>query len=240
MKKHLGILGIVLIGLILRLIYINKPDGLWNDEYVSYMISATPFFTGFADAVKSQCHMPFYYLYLKFFMTLFGQSDLLLRLTSVLAGVIAIPVMYFTGKERDDNTAYLCAGFTALSSFLIYYSQEVRLYSILFLFSALTLLYTIKVIKNPVKKNFIFCAIFNFLIIFTHTIGFVFVFFNLIFLSINLNLYGNIRFPGISMGQQSAEKRSRRVSRGLTCFHHAAGIRNKTGTFGTAAQATAQ
>ena len=186
MKKHLGILGIVLIGLILRLIYINKPDGLWNDEYVSYMISATPFFTGFADAVKSQCHMPFYYLYLKFFMTLFGQSDLLLRLTSVLAGVIAIPVMYFTGKERDDNTAYLCAGFTALSSFLIYYSQEVRLYSILFLFSALTLLYTIKVIKNPVKKNFIFCAIFNFLIIFTHTIGFVFVFFNLIFLSINL------------------------------------------------------
>ena len=185
-KKHSGILGIIILGLILRLICINKTDGLWNDEYVSYMIAATPFSGGFVDAVKSQCHMPFYYLYLKFFMTLFGQSDILLRLTSVIAGVIAIPVMYFTGKEKDEITGYLCAGFTAISSFLIYYSQEVRLYSILFLFSAAAMLYTIRAIKYPLKKNFILCVLFNFLILFTHTIGFVFVFFNLIFLSINL------------------------------------------------------
>ncbi len=186
MKKHFWILGITFIGLILRLICINKPDGLWNDEYVSYMISATSLFDGFTDAVKSQCHMPFYYLYLKFFMSIFGQNDILLRLTSVLAGVIAIPVMYFVGLERNKTTAYLCSWLTAISSFLIYYSQEVRLYSVLFLFSALALLYTLKVIKEPLKKNFILCALFNFLILFTHTIGFVFVFFNLIFLSFNL------------------------------------------------------
>ena len=186
MKKYLYLLGIVIFGLILRLICINKADGLWNDEYVSYMISAKPFFNGFLDGIKSQCHMPFYYLYLKFFMSVFGQSDILLRLTSVLAGVAAIPVMYFVGKEKDNTLAYLCSGFTAISSFLIYYSQEVRLYSILFLFSALSLLYTIKIIKNPVRKNFILYILFNFLILFTHTIGFVFVFFNLIFLSLNL------------------------------------------------------
>ena len=186
MKKYLYLLGIVIFGLILRLICINKADGLWNDEYVSYMITAKPFFNGFLDGIKSQCHMPFYYLYLKFFMSVFGQSDILLRLTSVIAGVAAIPVMYFIGKEKDNTLAYLCSGFTAISSFLIYYSQEVRLYSILFLFSALSLLYTIKIIKNPVRKNFILYILFNFLILFTHTIGFVFVFFNLIFLSLNL------------------------------------------------------
>ena len=186
MKKYLYLLGIVIFGLILRLICINKADGLWNDEYVSYMISAKPFFNGFLDGIKSQCHMPFYYLYLKFFMSVFGQSDILLRLTSVIAGIAAIPVMYFIGKEKDNTLAYLCSGFTAISSFLIYYSQEVRLYSILFLFSALSLLYTIKIIKNPVRKNFILYILFNFLILFTHTIGFVFVFFNLVFLSLNL------------------------------------------------------
>lgn len=186
MKNFAKIFLIIILGIALRLIFINKPDGLWNDEYISWMIAATPFSGGFIDAVKSQCHMPFYYLYLKFFMTLFGQSDLLLRLTSVLAGVLSIPVMYFVGKENDENTGLTCAGITAISSFLIYYSQEVRLYSVLFLFSALTLLYTIKCIKNPTKTNFILCAISNFLILFTHTIGFVFVFFNLIILSINL------------------------------------------------------
>ncbi len=186
MKKYLGIYLIIAVSILFRLIFINKPDGLWNDEYVSYMISVVPFKEGFFDAVKSQCHMPFYYLYLKFFMTIFGQSDMLLRLTSVFAGILSVSAMYFTGREKDEKTGLLCAGFTAISSFLIYYSQEVRMYSVLFLFSAMTLLYTIKCIKNPVKKNFIFCILFNFLVLFTHTIGFVFVFFNLIFLSANL------------------------------------------------------
>lgn len=186
MKKYLGIYLIIAVSIILRLIFINKPDGLWNDEYVSYMISVVPFNQGFFDAVKSQCHMPFYYLYLKFFMTIFGQSDLLLRLTSVFTGVLSVIAMYFIGREKDEKTGLMCAGLTSISSFAIYYSQEVRMYSVLFLFSVMTLLYTIKCIKNPVKKNLIFCILFNFLVLFTHTIGFVFVFFNLIFLSINL------------------------------------------------------
>lgn len=186
MKKHLGIFGIIILGLVLRLIFINKPDGLWNDEYISWMIASTPFADGFIQSVKSQCHMPFYYLYLKFFMTLFGDSDLLLRLTSVFAGVLSIIAMYFVGREKDEKTAYACAGFTAISSFLIYYSQEVRFYSVLFFFSAMCLLYTLRCLNYPHKKNFILCAIFNLLILFTHTIGFVFVFFNLVFLSFNL------------------------------------------------------
>lgn len=185
-KKYLPILLIMLVGIALRLICINKPDGLWNDEYVSWMISATPFGHGFVNAVKSQCHMPFYYLYLKFFMTFLGQSDLALRLTSTFAGVISIVAMFFVGKEKDEKTGLFCAGFSAISSFLIYYSQEVRLYSVLFLFSALALLYLIRTVKQPNKKNLILCTIFNFLILFTHTIGFVFVFFNLVFLSFNL------------------------------------------------------
>ena len=186
MKKYLPISIILVLGIALRLICINKPDGLWNDEYVSWMISATPFTHGFFDAIKSQCHMPFYYLYLKFFMAIFGQSDLVLRLTSTFAGILSIIIMYFVGKEKDEKTGILCAGFSAISSFLIYYSQEVRFYSILFLFSALSLLYILKSIQKPTKKNLILCTVFNFLILFTHTIGFVFVFFNLIFLSLNL------------------------------------------------------
>lgn len=191
MKNFLGISAIILIGLAFRLIFIDKPDGLWNDEYVSWMIAAKPFAHGFLDAVRSQCHMPFYYLYLKIFMAIFGQSDLVLRLSSVLCGILSILAMYFTGLEKDKNTAFLCAGFCAISSFLIYYSQEVRLYSVLFLFSALTLLFTLRIVRNPNKKNIILYILCNFLILFTHTIGFVYVFFNLVFVS--LNLYKNFK-----------------------------------------------
>ncbi len=186
MKKYIGITLIVLLGLFLRLLFINKPDGLWNDEYISWMIAATPFSNGFFNAVKSQCHMPFYYLYLKCFMQVFGQSDLALRISSTFTGVLAIIAMYLVGKEKDEKNGILCAFISAISSFLIYYSQEVRLYSVLFLFSAITLIYTLRILKEASAKNIILFCIFNFLIIFTHTIGFVFVFFNIIFVSLSL------------------------------------------------------
>lgn len=184
--NRLGLILIVIAGVFLRLVAIDKGEGLWNDEYVSYMISAQPLFSGFIDSVKSQCHMPLYYIYLKTFMTLFNDSDLVLRLSSVFAGFLSIIAMYFAGLEKDKSTGMLCAGFTAISSFLIYYSQEVRLYSLLFLFSALTLLFTLRLIKQTDKKNFILFIISSFLVLLTHTIGFVFVFFNLIFVSCKL------------------------------------------------------
>ncbi len=174
------------IGLILRLVFLDKSDGLWNDEYISWQIAQMPLFKGFIDGIKSQCHMPFYYIYLKLFMTLFGQNDIVLRLSSVTSGVLSIFVMYLVGKEKDEKTGLLCAGFCAISSFLIYYSQEVRLYSLLFLLSAMTLLYTLRIIKQPDKKNLILWGISAFLVMFTHTIGFVFIFFNILFLSVVL------------------------------------------------------
>jgi len=179
------LLGIItILGILVRLLFIDKAEGLWNDEYISWLIASQPLTNGFVDSIKSQCHMPFYYLYLKFFMSIFGQSDVLLRLTSVLAGGISIPVMYLAGCEKDKQTGIFAATLTALSSFLIYYSQEVRIYAVLFLFSALSLLFTLRLVKNPVKKNLIGLILADFMILFTHTIGFVYVFFNILTLSV--------------------------------------------------------
>lgn len=181
------LIGIItILGLLVRLLFIDKAEGLWNDEYISWLIASQPLTNGFVHAVKTQCHMPFYYLYLKFFMAIFGQSDLLLRLTSVLAGVVSIPVMYLVGCEKNKQTGIFAAILTAMSSFLIYYSQEVRIYSVLFLFSALSLLFTLKLLKNPNRKNLIGLIIADLMILFTHTIGFVYVFFNILAVSVLL------------------------------------------------------
>lgn len=184
-KTFWVMLLIIGVGTFLRLCFIDKLDGLWNDEYVSWYIASIPIGKNFIDAVFVQCHMPFYYLYLKFFIHYFGNSDLMLRLTSVLPGILSIISMYFVGKElKDKKLGYLCALITSLSSFLIYFSQEVRFYCILFLFSSLALLFTLKIIKRQNWSNLLFYVIFNLLIIFTHTIGFVFVLLNLIFTTI--------------------------------------------------------
>ena len=182
MKKYFWIFIITIAGLILRLIFINKPDGLWNDEYISWYISVLPF-DSFWSGVKSQCHMPLYYIYLKFVIFMFGDNDLVLRTSSLIPGILSIPVMYLVGKEYNKETAYFCSIVTAISSFLIYFSQEVRFYSLLFLISAACLLYTIRLLKNTSVKNIICYTTSCLLIILTHTIGFVFVFFNMIYIT---------------------------------------------------------
>ncbi len=182
----MGIWIITILGLIARLLFINKPEGLWNDEYISWLVASQPLIIEFVNHIKWQCHMPLYYIYLKLIMVFFGQSDIVLRLASVLPGVVSIPVMYLAGRQRGKNTAFIAAIFTAMSSFLIYYSQEVRLYSLLFLFSALSLLFTLKLLKNTDIKNLSGLIISDALILLTHTIGFVYVFFNLLFVSVFL------------------------------------------------------
>ena len=181
-----GLFFITVLGIILRLVGIDKPEGLWNDEYISWFVASHPFGGGFLTELKAQCHMPFYYLYLKAFMAWGGQSDLLLRLSSVAAGALSIIVMYFVGAQKNKKIGLIAALMTSISSFLIYYSQEVRLYSVLFLFSALSLLYFIKFLNNKCATNLGGLILFDFLIMFTHTIGFVFVFFQLAALSVLL------------------------------------------------------
>lgn len=165
-------LYIILLGFVLRLTNIIKPEGLWNDEYVSWHVASTPMFDGFWQEVFKQCHMPLYYLYLKPFA---GFSDTILRLTSVLPSLLAILVMYFVGKEISKKVGYFAAIITSVLSFLIYYSQEVRFYSILFLFSGMSLLYLIRYVKYNDKKNLVLFVISNLLVLFTHIIGIIYV-----------------------------------------------------------------
>lgn len=170
---------IIILGFLLRITNIQKPEGLWNDEYVSWFVASTPFNSGFWNEILKQCHMPFYYLYLKPFV---GFDDVILRLTSVIPGVLVIPVMYYIGKLYSKKVAYFSAVITSVLPFLIYYSQEVRFYSVLFLFSALSLLFTLRYIKDSSKVNLVGYIISNLLVLFTHVLGGIYLFFNLLYL----------------------------------------------------------
>ena len=179
---------ITILGLVLRILGIDKDGGLWNDEYVSWSIAVIPIGKEFFRGILAQCHMPLYCFYLKFF-NLISSNDTFLRYTSVLPGIISIPVMYLAGKEKSKFCGYMCALFTALSSLLVYYSQEVRFYSLLFLFSALSVYFTLRTVKKPRKRNLSGLLISDFLIIITHTIGFVYVFFNLVYVTFKLRKF---------------------------------------------------
>ncbi len=171
---------IIIIALLLRLWCIDKSEGLWNDEYVGWFIASENDIHRFIEKIFDNCHMPLYYLYLKLWIFLFKDTDLSLRISSVLPSLLTIPVIYSVGcKIKDNKTGLLAAFLTAINSFCIYFGQEVRLYSLLILFTGLIILYFIKAIKEKTKKSLALYFIFNALLCATHTLGIIFSFFNI-------------------------------------------------------------
>ena len=174
---------ILLVGLGLRLWNLNRPEGIWNDEYTAYSISMLKFPFNFFEDIKTNCHAPLHYFYIKLWVQIFRNSDFMLRLSSLVPNLMGCLVMYFVGKnyQSKDNSIKIglaCATISAISSFLIYFSQEVRIYSMIFLLTSLILLFSIKMYNAPSKKNAIWLTIFSILLILEHTIGFVYVMFN--------------------------------------------------------------
>lgn len=176
-KERIILFAILIIAIILRILCIDKTGGLWYDEIVSYKeavkINAISviYYT-----LKTDVHLPLYQLFLHYWGKIFSFNDISLRGFSALCGVLTVLSSYFIGKELNSKkTGLFCAGFFALNSFLIYYSQEVRMYSFLMLLAAMQLLYLIRIKTRGEKIDYIIFSLFSAGLIYTQTIGFIYV-----------------------------------------------------------------
>lgn len=97
----------------------------------------TPIVRGPCDRNPIAAHLPH-----AIWAKMFGGSQGSLELLSYLAGVLLIPVIYLIGRELfSRQTGLIAAGLAAISTFHIFYSQYIRIYSVAVLVGALTLLY---------------------------------------------------------------------------------------------------
>ena len=129
-KRHWAILLIVVSGIVLRY-YHNTDISLWHDEafsalYIKYSWSEMMYRIGL------DVHPPLYYILLRFWHYIFGDSLLALRSFSVFTGVAIIPLAYLFVKELFHNkkAALWVALLTALNPFQIEYVTEVRMYTL--------------------------------------------------------------------------------------------------------------
>lgn len=146
MTKKLFVL--IIFSIALRLISLNQS--LWLDEAISAQVTKNYSYSEIiTDFSPSDFHPPLYYLTLKAWTTLFGYSEVVLRLPSVIFSLITILLVYkFFG--------FWPSLLLSLNPLYLYYSQEARMYSLITL-----LIYSAFLsFKN---KNVILYFIFTFL-----------------------------------------------------------------------------
>lgn len=127
----------ILLGLTLRLINLNQS--FWLDEAISVLTARNPFPQQWSH-ITGDFQPPLYYLLLHFLMKFHIYSEWFLRIPSVVFGVITIYALYKIAKELfGTKNALLSALFLAISQYHVYYSQELRMYSLLCLSTTLSM-----------------------------------------------------------------------------------------------------
>lgn len=158
MKKYLTL---ILIGaLILRVVAINQS--LWLDEAIGALVVKNQgLWQILTEFSRHDNHPPLYYLTLKVWSILFGFSEIALRSLSIAFGVATVYIAFkIASLFKNKYFPYLTALILATSPFHIYYSQEVRMYSMAaFLASASVYLF--------LKKSWIGFSVFVTSLVFT-------------------------------------------------------------------------
>ncbi len=139
-SDRLSLLGITLAGLALRLFRLGA-DSLWYDETVSTALAGSPL-SELLRHTAGDIHPPGYYIVLRAWLALTGYPtgradphgnglEFVAGFFSLFFGVLLIALIYSLARRVAGRTAALiAAGLVALSPFNIWYSQEVRMYTL--------------------------------------------------------------------------------------------------------------
>lgn len=134
-------LVLLVLAALLRFYHLDASS-LWSDEGNSWAMLGRSF-GDIAAAAAADIHPPGYYWLLKLWSLLFGASATAMRALSALLGVLMVIVVTRIGRHIAPNPATqmwlpLLAGLLAAANpFLVYYSQEARMYILLALEAAI-------------------------------------------------------------------------------------------------------
>ncbi|MGQ9676814.1 MAG: glycosyltransferase family 39 protein [Chloroflexota bacterium] len=146
-----GLLTILAASFALRVFRLDAQS-LWYDEGVSVVMAPRDLATITANAA-GDIHPPLYYHALHFWTGLVGTSEFGARFLSVVYGVALVALVYQLGRRLFSREVGLAGAFlTAGAPFLIYYSQEARMYMQVTTLGALSMLLFVRLIVNAQER----------------------------------------------------------------------------------------
>lgn len=128
---------LTLIAFAVRAISLDAQS-LWRDEVDALRFATAPWSEMLGNFTRPGWNGPLYFLLLRGWIALTGASEYAMRFFSLIFGVLCVPLIYALGRRLFDHLVSLLAALlVALSPYLTWYSQEVKMYTLV---PALTLL----------------------------------------------------------------------------------------------------
>lgn len=146
---------ILLISFVLRCISINQS--LWLDEAINVNNATNLSLKSLTlNYALSDFHPPLYHYVLNLAITVFGNSEIAVRMPSVIFGVITVYLTYLIAKKLfNQKTALIAATLMATSPLAIYYSQEARMYALAAAAASASVYFFISILERDKLLNWI-------------------------------------------------------------------------------------
>jgi hypothetical protein len=160
--------------------------GLFGDEVFTFWTAAQDWNGLFASVIGDVAHPPLYYVLLKVWIDLGGQSLLWIKLLPALMSIATVFPFLLLCRELnlDLITTTLALWLMAVNGFLITHAQEPRMYSLLLLLTTCSLWLIARLCREQTNSIQAALSIVNLLLVFTHYFGWVIVALEFVFLLI--------------------------------------------------------
>lgn len=140
------------VALAVRLFRLNFQS-LWLDEVLTYLNSQTSLHQLVVDPVVDPNIPPLYYVLIHWVLLL-GRDEVALRLPSVVAGVLTVPLVFALGRRWLGAAAGAAAAvLLAISPFHVWYSQEARPYALLLLLGVAAMWLLERLRDDPTRRG---------------------------------------------------------------------------------------
>lgn len=173
-KSFLLFALIVSLFVVLRLWHLTAY-GLNRDEIFSLHAAQLGWSESFTYAIADVVHPPLFYLVLKLWLNIGGESFLWLKLLPVLISIGTLVPFWLFCRELKLTAAEITTALflVSVNAFLIHYAQELRMYSLLVFFSLWSCWLFVRLVNDKGPREWLFVGLFvvNLLLVYTQYFG---------------------------------------------------------------------
>lgn len=167
LRRYKYLIIIFIAGTMLRCIDLTG-ESIWVDEGRSMALAKMPVSRIIQENANDN-HPPLYYIFLHYWIKLFGTDELSGRLPALILGIFSIPLIYLVGRRLfNPETALFAAAIFSVSVFQIQYAQEIKTYAAAAFLTLISFLAYLNLRESYKIKTMWFYIISTIILLYTH------------------------------------------------------------------------
>jgi mannosyltransferase len=169
--RHRSLLLAIGVGALGLRLFDLGAESIWIDEWSSVVLARSDLTHILRDRSQS-VNPPLYFLLLHFWTQLFGDSELAIRMPSVVCGTIAVVLGFAVGRDLFSRfVGIITAALLAVSLFHIQHSQDARGYTLMVMLTLLSMLFFLRLIRSRGRAPEFGYVAASVMLLYTHAFG---------------------------------------------------------------------